>query len=331
VAYAYHSPPEVSLTSVTGAAERPLPKVLDLLARSAFRVGRLEPVPGWQFGQWDRRDPRAWARRLVWQVAQSCHYDGPITTDWYLGLRFNHHLAGDISRCTYVDGRYEPNEMFAMTKLLGPGMCIVDAGANEGLFTIIAARIAGGGGVVHSFEPSPRERSRLEANIAINRLTNVKVHSAALGRAAGRSTLRIAGAGHSGHNTLGGFMYAGTVHEESVEVDVVTLDQAVEEQKLARLDLLKIDVEGSEAEVLRGADGVLRKMRPVVIAEAQEASLRQMGSSAKELMDLLRSHDYTVKAFGPSGEPGPPADAGVSSQNLLCLPNSRTRAPSRRS
>lgn len=305
---------------MTPAAERPLPKALDSLARSVFRARRLEPVPGWQFGQWDRSDPRAWVRRLVWQVAKSRHYDGPVTTDWYLGLRLNHHLAGDISRCTYVDGRYEPNEMFAMSRLLGPGMCIVDAGANEGLFTIVAARITGDGGMVHSFEPSPRERRRLQANLAINGLTNVKVHPAALGRAAGRSTLRIAGASHSGHNTLGGFMYAGTVHEESVEVDVVTLDQAVAEEKLARLDLLKIDVEGSEAEVLNGADGVLRKMRPVVIAEAQDASLRQMGSSVAELLTLLRSYDYDVQVFGPSGTPEPLQDDGSTSLNLLCLP-----------
>jgi len=54
------------------------------MARSAFHVGRLEPVPG-----------------------------------WYFGLRFNHHLLGDMCQCTYVDGRYEPNEMFEMSTLIG--------------------------------------------------------------------------------------------------------------------------------------------------------------------------------------------------------------------
>jgi len=297
-----------------------LPKAVDAMARSAFRLRELEAVPGWRFGQWDRGDPLAWLRRAIWQLAQSRHYDGPVTTDWYLGLKFNHHLWGDISRCTYVDGRYEPNEMFAMAKLLAPGMCVVDAGANEGLFTILAARIVGESGAVHAFEPSPREQGRLHANLAVNHLANVKVHHAALGRALGKSTLRIAGASHSGHNALGGFIYAGTVLEESVEVDVVTLDQAMREQKVTRLDLLKIDVEGSEVEVLKGADEVLRTLRPVVLAEAQDESLRRMGSNVGELLKLLRSNDYEVKVFGDSGNAEAVVDDRVNGLNVLCLP-----------
>ncbi len=278
------------------AAERPLPKALDRLARSTFEVGRLEPVPGWRFGQWNRNDPRAWVRRLIWQVAQARGYDGPVVTDWYLGLKLNHHLTGDISRCTFVDGRYEPNEMYAMNRAVGEGMCVVDA---------------------------------VMANISINGLSNVKVHAQALGRAAGRSTLRVAAASHSGHNTMGRFMYATTVQEESIDVDVVTLDQAAKEQMLTRIDLLKIDVEGSEGELLRGATDVLRSLRPVVLAEAQDASLRQMGSSVAELLELLRSHDYEVQFFGPSGRPEPLVGDEPSSLNLLCVPAESRTAQSR--
>ncbi len=320
MAHADHRAAEIRREGMTPAAERPLPKALELVARSAFRVGRLEPVPGWRFGQWNRGDPRAWLRRAIWQIAQSRHYDGPVTTDWYLGLRFNHHLAGDMSRCTYVDGRYEPNEMYAIAGLLEAGMCVVDAGANEGLFTIMAARIVGEAGAVHAFEPSPREQSRLRDNLAVNALANVRVHPAALGRASGRATLNVAGPSHSGHNTLGGFMYADTVQAESVEVEVVTLDQVARAQNLTRLDLLKLDVEGSETAVLSGAGEVLRRLRPVVVAEAQDESLRQMGSSTVEMLELLRSYDYVVEVFGPTGKPEPLIDDGVTSLNLLCLP-----------
>src|SRR5260370_3499521 len=200
---------------MTPAAERPLPKALEVVARSAFRVGRLEPVPGWRFGQWNRGDPRAWLRRAIWQIAQSRHYDGPVTTDWYLGLRFNHHLAGDMSRCSYVDGRYEPNEMYAVAGLLEAGMCVVDAGANEGLFTIMAARIVGEAGAVHAFEPSPREQSRLRDNLAVNALANVKVHPAALGRASGRATLNVARASHPRQKHPGRLTYARNAQAEA--------------------------------------------------------------------------------------------------------------------
>jgi FkbM family methyltransferase len=308
---------------VTPAAEssaRPLPKALDLLAKAAFGVGPLEPVPGWYFGQWDRRDPRAWMRRVIWRIARSRNYDGPVTTSWYFGQRFNHHLSGDISQCTYVDARYEPNEMYAMSKLIGPGMVVVDVGANEGIFTLMAAKLVGGTGAVVAFEPSPRDRDRLVANLSANALTNVRVHPEALGRAAGKALLQVAGAEHPGHNTIGGFAYSDTAKAYSVEVDVKTLDDIAAAENLTRLDLLKIDVEGSETAVLQGARESLRRFRPIVVAEAQEASLRQLGSSVSELLELLRASDYEVKVFGPSGVAETLAGDGLSGLNLLCLP-----------
>ncbi len=299
---------------------RPLPRMVGFLARSAFRVGRLEPVPGWYFGQWNRRDPLAWIRRSIWRLSNSRKWDGPVTTRWYFGLRFNHHLSGDMSQCTYVDGRYEPNEMYAMAKLLGPGMCVVDVGANAGLFTLMAAKLVGAEGAVHAFEPSPRDRNRLLGNISANGLSNVQVHAAGLGRGRGKAVLTVSGADHPGHNTIGGFAYAADVRAYSVEVDITSLDDFANAEKLTRLDLLKIDVEGSETAVLQGAQESLRKFRPVIVAEASEASLRQLGTSVSELLQLLRDSDYEVKVFGPSGKAEPLVADRLTGLNLLCVP-----------
>jgi FkbM family methyltransferase len=243
-----------------------------------------------------------------------------VNTDWYFGLRFNHHLSGDMSQCTYVDARYEPNEMFAMSKLIGPGMCVLDVGANAGVFTLMAARLVGASGAVHAFEPSPRDRDRLLANVAANGLSNVQVHAAALGRAAGKAVLAVSGAGHPGHNTIGGFTYAADADSYSLEVDVTTLDDFAAQQGLPRLDLLKIDVEGSETSVLQGARETLRKFRPVIVAEAYDPSLRQLGTSASELLHLLRSAGYEIRVFGPSGTAEPLVDDKLTGVNILCLP-----------
>lgn len=256
----------------------------------------------------------------MWRIAQSRGYDGPVTTDWYFGLRFKHHLQGDMSQCTYVDGRYEPNEMFAMAQLIRPSMCVVDVGANAGIFTLMAARLAGPGGSVHAFEPSPRDRERLQANVALNALPNVSVHAMALGRAAGKAVLAVSAAAHPGHNTLGGFAYKEDARAYSVEVEVMSLDDFARSAGLTRLDLLKIDVEGSETAVLEGAQESLRKFRPVIVAEAADASLRQMGSSANELIALLRASGYDVKVFGLSGSPEPLVGDRLTGLNLLCTP-----------
>jgi FkbM family methyltransferase len=292
--------------------------MLALAARSAFQVPRLAPVPGWYFGQWNRKDPRAWTRRLIWRLAQSRGYDGPVTTDWYFGMRFNHHLLGDMSQCTFVDGRYEPNEMFEMSTLIRPGMCVVDVGANAGIFTLMAARLAGEGGSVHAFEPSPRDRARLLANVSTNGLTNVHVHAEALGRAAGKATLEVAGSDHPGHNTIGGFAYTADKRAGSIAVDVMSLDEFA--RGLGRLDLLKVDVEGSETAVLQGARESLRRFRPIIVIEAYDPALRQLGTSAAELLQLLRDSGYELRVFGPAGRPEPLIGDELTGVNLLCLP-----------
>jgi FkbM family methyltransferase len=259
-------------------------------------------------------------RRLVWQLAQSAGYDGPVITDWYFGARFKHHLLGDMSQCTYVDGRYEPNEMYAMSKLIGPGMCVVDVGANAGVFTLMAAQLVGREGAVHAFEPSTRDRERLLANVSLNGLSNVTVHPEALGRTRGKAVLAVSSADHPGHNTIGGFAYSADARAYSLDVQVMSLDDFAESQKLTRLDLLKIDVEGSETAVVQGARETLRRFRPIVVAEAYDPALRQLGTSAAELLRLLRAAGYELRVFGPSGRPEPIVDDQLSGVNLLCLP-----------
>jgi FkbM family methyltransferase len=243
-----------------------------------------------------------------------------VTTKWYSGLKLNHHLVGDISFCTYVDGRYEPNEMYAMANLLRSGMCFIDVGANEGIFTLLAAAAVGPTGTVHAFEPSPRERARLSSNLALNGLHNVRVHPIALGSSRRTASLSVSDQEHPGHNTLGGFGYRETSHAYSVEVAVEALDDVVEREGLDRVDLIKIDVEGSETAVLRGAGDTLRKFRPVIIVEAQETSLREMGSSVQELVDIIQGHGYDVRSSGSAGLPLPVTEGESASLNLICSP-----------
>lgn len=251
-----------------------------------------------------------------------------MTTEWYFRLKFNHHFSGDLSFCTYVNGRYEPNEMYAAANILRPGMSFVDVGANEGLFTLLASAVVGSSGAVHAFEPSPRERSRLESNIELNGLTNVHVHPVALGSEQQIGSLRVSNQEHPGQSTLGGFSYRETAEVYSVEVPVETLDHVVESERIDRIDLIKIDVEGSETAVLRGARESVRRFRPMIIVEAQETSLRQMGSSTLELMDLIRGFGYLIQAFGSAGDPEPVSGSAVQSVNLICGPAETAARPS---
>lgn len=154
------------------------------------------------------------------------------------------------------------------------------------------------GGVV-AVEPSPREVDDLRANLELNRVENVVVVVAALGEAENVAPLLVAEDEHSGHNTLGSFIYDTQLLDRR-EVEVTTLDDVVVQNRLARIDLIKIDVEGAELAVLRGGLAALRDLRPVILMEVQADSLKTQGASVDQVFALLRGSGYAAFSFDPS-------------------------------
>jgi FkbM family methyltransferase len=218
----------------------------------------------------------------------------------------------------YLTGCYEPNETHWLESVLGPGMTFVDVGANLGLFTLLAASRVGPGGSVIAFEPSPRERERLEANVRLNALENVRVVSAAAADVAGRGCLHVAREPNSGHNTLGEFIY--DVREETAqEVELLRLDDA----KIQHVDVMKFDIEGAEVKALRGAIALIERCRPRVLIEVNEHALARQGHRGEEIWEFFASRAYTMHVFDDASgvlreltEPMRDAD----SVNLVALP-----------
>jgi len=264
------------------------------------------PVPEWSFGHADRRDPRVLARLWLWRRAARLDVADPVLVRWYDGLVVAQHLGNDTSRCLFVGGRIEPNEMTFVARAVRPGAVVIDAGASEGLFTMLASRRAGSAGRVVAVEPSPREHERLGANVARNSLGNVTVVREGLLDEPGDLVLHVAESHHDGRNTFGEFVYD-IAGEDDVKVPVTTLDELVLRLDLKRVDLVKIDVEGAELRLLQGATTTLRAHHPVLLFELQDASLRAQGSSAEAVLDLLAGFGYCVLPF--SRETGVPTAA----------------------
>ena len=80
----------------------------------------------------------------------------------------------------YIHDRLDPNEFAFLDSVLKEGMVFIDAGANEGLYSLFASQYVGPSGRVFSFEPSQREFQRLECNIRLNGLRNVQAVQTAL-------------------------------------------------------------------------------------------------------------------------------------------------------
>lgn len=280
-------------------------------------------VPRWTFG-YEYYVERRWLalrRGALWEFALERGLAVPVTVPWHERTRIELTLGNDMSLCLYVAGSFEPNEFAFLDKLLEPGMTFIDIGANEGLFSLFAARRVGVTGRVVSVEPSSRERRQLERNLRRNRSNSVTVVPHAVAEKAGTARLQIAAKLHGGHNTLGSFSYDDVSAVDTEDVPVETLDALAQRLRLERIDTIKIDVEGAELKVLRGGIGILKTCRPVLLIEANERALAGQGASTAAMTRLLEDLGYEIRVFSErTGEVERLVPGSALSANIVAIP-----------
>jgi FkbM family methyltransferase len=302
--------------------ERAPDGVLHAVAAGLARGRPLALDPAWRFRvPGDDEGQLTLLRREIWNHYRENGIDTPVLFRWYDRLRLRLYLGNDLSLCLYVLGAFEPNAFVFLNRFLEPGMIALDGGANEGLFTLYAARRIGSRGSVLAVEPSTREFERLTANIQLNRLDNVKTLNVALGSREGEAVLAVAQPRHAGMNTIdpedsGQSTPAWTESKEAVSVE--TIDQIVARFRLDRLDLIKLDIEGSEVDALVGARQTISRFRPAILLEAEEARLASQGRSKEEVVQTLDELDYELWVFDagsaqlrPAEMPGEPEGNAV--------------------
>jgi len=156
----------------------------------------------------------------------------------------------------FLDQVYEQHPAFR----LRPGWCVFDVGANIGMFTLKAtcrARAAR----TYAFEPNPEAFSRLLTNLRENNVTTVTACAQAVGAAPGAGWYDPAGASTVGHLLLEEDQEC----SRAVRVEVVSLSAVVEQERIDVIHLLKLDAEGAEREVLRGAEPILGRVERIVM------------------------------------------------------------------
>jgi FkbM family methyltransferase len=205
-------------------------------------------------------------------------------------LRIHVRLSDTIERTIFLFGVYEFLATQAFLSLLEPGATFVDGGAHVGHYTLLGAERVGHSGRVLAFEPDPRNRERLVRNVELNRLANVSVLPYALFDHESRLPFAAAAGGDTG---VGGIALEG-----AMEVDAVRLDYFLERESVERVDVLKLDVEGVEAQALAGAAKTLELDRPVVLFEVNGITSDE-GRVTAPAIDVLRDHGYRLHAIQP--------------------------------
>lgn len=179
-----------------------------------------------------------------------------------------------------------------LEKFLTPGGVFLDVGGNTGIYSMKAAKfLTANGGKVVVIEPLPEMLAMLSHNVRANRFTNVRLRGICLGKARGTAELWM-----NFHRPATFSLVHRDKQAASHSTLVFPLDEIFPLENLGRLDYVKIDVEGAEAQVLEGARATLKQFRPIIQLETEIAD---------EQLDLP---DYSAWQ-----SPGGP--------NKVCLPN----------
>ena len=196
----------------------------------------------------------------------------------------------DVGRELYAAGRYEADELACLKRLVRPDDVCFDVGSNVGYFSLQLASIAKAG-TVHAFDPIALNAALVQASAALNGMRNVEVTCAALGSEPGSAQFSV-----SADSAYSSLRATGRKLEEStVEVPVLTLDGYVAEHAVPRVNVMKIDVEGAEAEVLQGGRALFadRRRRPrVVLIELYDPNFVAFGTSSAAIMQSLLGLGY---------------------------------------
>jgi FkbM family methyltransferase len=209
------------------------------------------------------------------------------------GVRLDLDLTDDVQRAIYYEC-YETRDRDLILPLVPSGGTCLDVGANVGYYTLHFAKRVGPRGRVFAFEPDPRNAARLRRNIALNGFDSfASVMEAAVSDRDGRATLHRSEDAHSGWGSL-----TAHVRETSaVEVPVTTLDSFLRAERLDRVHLLKVDVEGSEIELLRGARRSLEsRLIAHLFIEFNGVRLAERGLGLREFLEPLEAAGYLPAA-----------------------------------
>ena len=228
-------------------------------------------------------------RTLSWRVHCWLSISATVTIPkWQARLSLNPEWKGAGVTLFYVVREdYEP-EVHFLEKLISPGDVFVDAGANCGVYTVAAAHFAGPSGKVLAFEPGEDSLAMLRRNVQLNRFNHVHVFPLALSESSGTARL------YSHNHGASSFTLGRTEEGDrlSFDIETATLDSVLARESITQVDVIKMDVEGAEELILRGATQLFDRCQPKVIFEINPPAISRLNLSQQGAWDFLETRGY---------------------------------------
>lgn len=226
-----------------------------------------------------------------------------------------------LSWMDYVVGAYEPETTKLFDVVVKDGQTIIDIGADYGYFSLLSAKLVGSNGKVFAFEPyAERCEQYLRKNIALNNFQNIEVMQKAASNSAGKNKYFADSRSLFDINATPTNECGATEDVESVRLDDFFRDYS------RPIDLIKIDVEGGEMNVLKGAYDILERNKSIkLILEIHPQVMQKVGVSPANLLSLLRNHKFILYWINEDGSVNAVSDREIISRaevakyvNIFC-------------
>jgi FkbM family methyltransferase len=239
---------------------------------------------------------------------------------WQLDLREGIDLA------IFLFGYFEYETFRAYRRLLKPGDIVLDIGANIGAHTLHMAHCVSHAGRVIAFEPTAYAYNKLRQNIALNPLLAdlIQAEQIMLVDSVDTQVKPLLYSSWQIHDAVAGThpKHGGRLMDTTGARNT-TLDRYFAEHKPGAVSLIKMDVDGHECQVLRGARELLRRDKPILLMEIMPYGLEEAGASLDELLGILSVHGYSL--YDLDGKTALPTDSSIRQSiptaggiNVLC-------------
>jgi FkbM family methyltransferase len=224
-----------------------------------------------------------WLKR----IAQK-NTDKEVVSKIFFDLKMLLTLKDWVQFNLFIYGQYEDNETKLVRKLCRNESVFFDIGANVGYYSLIAGK-TNKNNRVYAFEPVKRTFERAAANIKLNHLNNIFLYKKIISNTTELASINVGNESNWGMSSL-------VQHEhlsgDIEKVESITLDNFVKEQKITRLDLVKIDVEGFELNVLEGMKETLIQFKPIILIEILDHNLAANGNKPEDIYNFLWQMGY---------------------------------------
>lgn len=208
-----------------------------------------------------------------------------------LGFRIILDTSKDVDK-RFLFADFEQENFQLIKKITRKGWKVIDVGANIGLYTLTFAKYVGKKeGIVFAFEPSDEAFFRINQNIKLNNFKNIKTYKLGVSDEIGESEFYITE--DDAYNSLGKTPMKKIIEKRNIPT--ITLDKFIEDNNLDEINILKIDTEGGDYLVLRGATKLLEnKNPPIILCEYNRTTQSGYDYRLDDLIDFLKLKNYKI-------------------------------------